>query len=110
MSEINLRYQRVRSRRTAPKPLAVCRTAITDGFSQLKHRLLRERLAQEPDPELRGSLERAAQESAAVAWTTPFPLLVWPELLEEASRAARSRAERQRSIKERTRPHRTLAA
>src|SRR5262245_34673988 len=74
------------------------------GFAQLKHKLLHERLAQETDPELRSWLERAAEESAAVAWTTPFPLLVWPELLEEASRTARSRVERQRAIRERTRP------
>jgi len=82
----------------------------THGFTQLKHKLLQEQLAQETDPELRLWLERAADESAAVAWTTPYPLLVWPELLEEASRTARDRVERQRVIRERTRPHQVLAA
>lgn len=73
-----------------------------DEFEQLKQKLLREQLAAESDAETRQWLQHAADESAAVAWTTAYPMLVWPELLEEASRAVRLRAERQRRIRARS--------
>ena len=83
-------------------------TAAAEEFEQLKRKLLRERLAVESDAEIRRWLEHAADESAALAWTTAYPMLVWPELLEEASRAVGVRAERQRRI--RARSGRGLAA
>ena len=74
---------------------------LASDFDQLKQRLMSERLEAENDHEMRRWLERAADESAALAWTTAYPMLVWPELLEEASRAVRLRAERQRTIRAR---------
>lgn len=84
-----------------------------DHFERLKSRVLTEHVAVEPDPELRDWLELAARESAALAWTTPYPLLVWPELWVEASEAARRRFERQKAIRRRDlprHPERILAA
>ncbi len=52
-------------------------------FEQLKARLLKPVLHKTADPDLRRQLSLAANEAAAVAWTTPYPLLVLPMLLQE---------------------------
>lgn len=40
------------------------------------------------DPRLDAPIRRAANEAAAMAWTTPYPMLVLPELLKEMARRA----------------------
>ncbi len=97
MSELNV----VHKWKRAPRPPAEVPASAASEFHALKQRLVNERLEAESDHEIRRWLERAADESAALAWTTAYPMLVWPELLEEASRTARLRAERQRMIRAR---------
>jgi hypothetical protein len=107
---MNLKLKRLRdvSAKQAERP--GLRVTESECVELLKQRLLRDRLASVADPELRRWLVLAAEDSAAVAWTTPFPLLVLPELIEERARAAQVRVERQRNILQRGRPQRTLAA
>ena len=52
----------------------------------------------EATPELNAPLRRAANDAAALAWATVFPLLVFPVLFEEKTEAALRRAERQARI------------
>ncbi len=108
MSAVDIGHKRKKWRGELANARELASTAGADDFEQLKQKLLREQLAAESDAETRRWLQHAADESAAVAWTTAYPLLVWPELLEEASRAVRIRAERQRRI--RARNGRGLAA
>lgn len=76
----------------------------------LKRKMLSERLSTVTDPELRQQLQRAASDAAALAWTTGFPLLVLPELIEETGRVVQDRVERQRSIRQRSRSFVSFAA
>ena len=78
------------------------RGSAEDQLELLKARLLRPLLAPVLEPELSAALQRAANEAASAAWFTPFPLLVFPALLEEKASAARRQQARQRSIRERT--------
>jgi hypothetical protein len=48
-------------------------------------------------------LRRAANDAAALAWATLYPLLVFPVLFEEQTRAALRQAERQARIFESSR-------
>lgn len=66
----------------APIPSVPFRGTSESELEQLKDRLLRQAL-QRADPELNAPLQRAANEAASLAWFTPFPLLVFPILLEE---------------------------
>ena len=85
----------------APVPF---RGVAENKLEQLKARLLRQLLAPVVEPEMNTILRRAANEAASVAWFTPFPLLVFPTLLEEKAAGARLQHERQREIRQRTRP------
>ena len=49
--------------------------------------------------ELNTPLRRAANEAAALAWTTSFPLLVFPTLLEEKARQARLQLQKQKQVR-----------
>jgi hypothetical protein len=69
----------------------------------LKNRLLSEQLGAETNEELIRRLRRAADESASLAWASPFPLLTLPELLTEKIREAQRQFERQRAIQSRGR-------
>jgi hypothetical protein len=81
-----------------------------EPLDELKQRLLREKAAAESDPALFVDLRRAAEEAAALAWATPFPLLVLPELFAEKAAEAGVRSERQRRIRKRSRRLIALAA
>ena len=70
------------------------RLAETPQLATLKNRMLREHLHLN-DPSLSERLRNAAEEAASLAWATPFPLLAFPELLEEKVAQARRRAEHQ---------------
>ena len=82
----------------APVPAVPFRGTQETELDRLKARLLRELLQQTPDEQFYAPLRRAANEAAALAWFTPFPLLFFPGLLEEKARAAlRQGAHRQRA-------------
>ncbi|HMP81078.1 MAG TPA: hypothetical protein PKA41_00035 [Verrucomicrobiota bacterium] len=72
-------------------------------LERLKNRLLQQRLGTTTAPELNARLRRAANEAAALAWITPFPLLMFPALFEEIAQTARVQAARQFRIRERSR-------
>ena len=74
------------------------RATLNDALDRLKDRLLHELLRETPEPELNPVLRRAANEATALAWTTPFPLLFLPALLEEKADAARRYARRQAGL------------
>ena len=76
----------------------------------LKGKLLDEQLAGATDLELRRRLRQAAEESASLAWATPYPLLTLPELLAEKARTAWRQFELQRAIQARSQPTVSLAA
>ena len=78
-------------------PPAPFRAVQENEFERLKNKLLAEQLVQ-ATPELNVPLRRAANDAAALAWATVFPLLVFPVLFEEKTEAAVLRAERQARI------------
>jgi hypothetical protein len=93
-----------------PVPPAPFRGTRETELEQFKNRLLRELLANTDEPELYAPLRRATNEAAALAWTTPFPLLVLPELLREKADTARRYAERQAALLKRPCPIINVAA
>jgi hypothetical protein len=86
----------------APIPPVPFRGTQESELERLKDRLLREWLQQTTDEQLYAPLRRAANEAAALAWFTPFPLLFFPGLLEEKARAALGQGARQRCIRVRS--------
>ncbi len=68
-------------------------------FEKLKNRLLRRLLDDAVKPELNAPLRRAANDAAALAWTTSFPLLVFPALLEEKARRAELQTQKQNQVR-----------
>lgn len=92
---MNANYTKVKTRfgpetrfNITPVPAAPFRTALEDRFESLKNRLLLERLKELADSALNSRLRHAANEAAALAWVTPYPLLVFPALFEEKTEAA----------------------
>lgn len=109
---------RIMNRRKTPLPARFARetrfevapnaaapfSAIRDTeLNQLKARLLRGALTSAKDIAEVALLRRAANEAAAVAWTTPFPLLFLPALFDEKQAAVRLQIERQRCVRSRSR-------
>ncbi len=76
------------------------RANLESEFEKLKSRLLAEELDQVEMPEMNAPLRRAANEAAALAWVTCYPLLVFPTLFEEKCDLAKRQAERQARIYE----------
>ncbi len=72
-------------------------------FEVLKRGLLNDRLSDIWETEANTSARRAANDAASLAWTTPFPLLAFPELFEEKLRAYLAQSERQTEITQRSR-------
>jgi hypothetical protein len=104
---MNKRYKRVPTR-FAPE----IRFEVTPGrlrseqdteLEQLKVRLLRERSQNVWETRRTFQLRRAADEAAALAWVTPYPLLVFPALFEEKALDALRRVERQDQVRLRSR-------
>ena len=81
-----------------PAPPVPFRADLETQFEQLKSQLLAERLAGVAQPELTAPLRRAANDAAALAWVSRYPLLVFPALFEEKSRAAERQTKRQARI------------
>jgi hypothetical protein len=71
----------------SPTPPAPFRAVQENEFERLKLALLRERLRPLSRPELIAQVRRVANETAALAWVTPYPLLVFPLLFTEAAEA-----------------------
>jgi hypothetical protein len=84
-------------------PPAPLRARQDSDLERLKARLLHERLREAWDSRRRKSLQRAADEAAALAWVSAYPLLVFPVLFEEKADAALRQALRQSQIHARSR-------
>lgn len=81
-----------------PMPTAPFRATQETEFERLKGQLLAQQLQQATEVELNALLRRAANEAAAIAWATVFPLLVFPLLFDEKTAVALRQAERQARI------------
>ena len=86
-----------------PQPVVPFRGTRESELEQFKHRLLRDALHASRNVELYTPLRRAANEAAALAWTTPFPMLFFPALFEEKARTAEAQTDRQRKVRARSR-------
>src|SRR6266478_371548 len=86
-----------------PAPPAPFRILQENLFEQLKNDLLVARLGEIWKPGFNSQVRRAANEAAALAWVTPYPLLVFPTLFQEKADAALLIAERQEQVTERSR-------
>jgi len=71
-------------------------------FAALKDELLGDQLAGTETVSLQPRLQVAANEAAALAWTTEYPLLVFPALFDEFARRERLRETRQLTIRARS--------
>jgi hypothetical protein len=79
------------------------RVVATNRFEQLKARLLSERLDEIWEPAFTSPVRRAANEAAALAWVTRYPLLVFPMLFEEKADSAIAVVRRQEQVRRRSR-------
>jgi len=70
-------------------------------LDSLKDKLLRPLIEKTGDQQAEAVLRRAGTEAAALAWTTPFPLLFLPALLDEKVDRAEQHLARQKTILER---------
>ncbi|HWQ93586.1 MAG TPA: hypothetical protein VN673_18130, partial [Clostridia bacterium] len=86
-----------------PVPAVPFRVAQENELEKLKQRLLAERLEQTWETRLNSGIRRAANEAAALAALTQYPLLVFPELFEEKINTALLVAERQEQVWQRSR-------
>lgn len=103
-------YQRVKTRfapetrfDVTPVPAAPFRGVVETQLDRLKDGLLLRLLNEATEPALNTPLRRAANEAAALAWLTPFPLLLFPALLEEKAQTARKQAAKQAQVRQRSR-------
>ena len=86
-----------------PAPAAPFRAVQESEFERLKAEMLREKLKELWEPEFNSVLRGVANEAAALAWVTAYPLLVFPGLFEEKAAAAMARAARQDWVFQRSR-------
>ncbi|HET7624422.1 MAG TPA: hypothetical protein VFM25_04095 [Verrucomicrobiae bacterium] len=107
---MNANYKRIPTRfgpdtrfEVKPVPPATFRATQENELERFKNRLLKERLDELTEPSFNAYLRRAANEAAAIAWATPYPLLVLPVLFEEKAETAVLQAKRQAGIRERSR-------
>src|ERR1700742_1483854 len=92
-------YGKVRTRfarevRFEVKPVPF-RTTENTELEKLKDRLLRQLLDEAGTPDENTAVRRAANDAAALAWASRYPLLVFPTLLEEKAGIALVQAQRQ---------------
>jgi hypothetical protein len=83
----------------APQFAQPFRAVQETEFDKLKNRLLRRLLDNATRPELYAPLRQAANDAAALAWTTQFPLLVFPALLDEKADRAQLQLQKQKQIR-----------
>ena len=86
-----------------PLPTATFRAAQEDELEKLKETLLTQALNYAAEGAYYAPLRRAANDAAALAWTTPFPLLVLPALFEELAAKAKTHTQQQGAIMKRSR-------
>jgi hypothetical protein len=84
------------------QPVDAFRAIHENEFERLKARLLAIR-QQEAGAKWEAPLRDAANEAAALAWTTPTPLLAFPVLFEEKAAAAVLQDRRQARILKKSR-------
>jgi hypothetical protein len=106
---MNTNYKRVPTRfgpetrfEVKPAPPAPFRATQETELEHLKTRLLVRFLNDLAEPELSPCVRRAANEAAALAWVTPYPLLTFPGLFEEHVQTALLYAERQAGVRARS--------
>ena len=85
-----------------PVPPAPFRAMQENEFEQLKSALVRRRIEALWQAELSVYVRRAANDAAALAWLTPYPLLVFPVLFDEATDAALLFADGQQRVRQRS--------
>lgn len=83
-------------------PGAISRATENNELERLKARLLRQTLNQVASSGTDGFILQAAKEAAALAWSTRFPLLVFPTLFDEKVHAAEAQMRRQISVRRRS--------
>jgi len=76
------------------------RAVFQDQFDRLKDRLLTASLDIVWEPKLGSELRRAANEAAALARLTAYPLLVFPILFEEKAQETLRKASPHKSVRE----------
>jgi hypothetical protein len=104
MKKVKVRFEsRPSGFEVVPVPATPFRGTQETELERLKARLLSELLKSTADTELYSPLRRAANDAAAVAWTTCFPLLVFPTLLEEKVQQARQHRDHQQAVLVRSR-------
>jgi hypothetical protein len=81
-----------------PTPPAPFRATQETDFERLKSRLVTETLLATAKPDFNAAIRRAANDAAALAWVTFYPLLVFPALFEEKLEHAIRHAERQARV------------
>lgn len=74
------------------------REALAEKFADLKDELLGGYIEDLDNLPLQARLKHVANEAAGLAWTTEFPLLVFPALFDELAKRERVRAGRQERI------------
>jgi len=67
-------------------------------FATLQEKLLENAFSHTETLSLFGAIRQAANEAAGLAWTTEFPLLVYPALFDEKTLSFRKREQRQQQI------------
>lgn len=92
-----------------PTPAAQRRQRQAAQLAELKDRYLDKALAVAADRALYIPYQRAAVDAAAVAWLTPWPLLVFPALFEEKIDEARRYVARQRLVRQGRTPQQEAA-
>jgi hypothetical protein len=71
---------------------------VNAEFALLQEKLLENAFSHTETLSLYGAIRQAANEAAGLAWTTEFPLLVYPSLFDEKTLAFRKREHRQQQI------------
>ena len=107
---MNANYRRVLTKfgpetgfEVKPVPPAPFRARQEVELERLRTRLLSEWLETRWGPQPDDQLRWAANEAAALAWVTRYPLLVFPTLFEEKAEAALLQAGRQEQVRQRSR-------
>jgi hypothetical protein len=84
------------------EPVHLDRHEVEEQFAQLKNHLLDHLSDEEESTRSREALKLAANEAAGLAWTTGYPLLVFPALFAEFARKVECRQRKQKRIKGRS--------
>jgi hypothetical protein len=85
-----------------PAPANPFRALQDTELERLKNRLLALALNRLAEPRANNYVRRAANDAAALAWTTGYPLLLFPVLFEEKTETALIQADRQETVRRRS--------